>query len=88
MCQLKVKKFIYSFIHSFIHILLLVVLVVLAVLVLLLLLLLLLLLIIIIIVLLEASHKNYIDIFTVTSLLNKKRLPIITIIIIHTLKID
>ena len=87
MCQLKVKKFIYSFIHSFIHILLLVVLVVLAVLVLLLLLLLLL-LIIIIIVLLEASHKNYIDIFTVTSLLNKKRLPIITIIIIHTLKID
>ena len=28
------------------------------------------------------------DVFTVTSLLNKKRLPIITIIIIHTLKID
>ena len=28
------------------------------------------------------------DIFTVTSLLNEKRLPIITIIIIHALKID
>ena len=28
------------------------------------------------------------DIFTVTSLLNEKRLPIITIIIIHASKID
>ena len=41
----------------------------------------------ILLLLLKASHKNYMNIFTVTSLLNEKRLPTITRIITHTLKI-
>ena len=31
----------------------------------------------------KLSNKNYMDIFTVTSLLNKKKLPKITILIMH-----
>ena len=35
----------------------------------------------------KASYKNYVEIFTVNPLLNKKRLPIIAIIITRVLKI-